>query len=53
MGSETETEVSSIVSTPNATPTLGVENQAIVQSQPESLNKRWAEVQSELGSERV
>ena len=37
MDSETETEVSSIVSTPSATPTNEVEKQ----SQPESLNERW------------
>ena len=49
MDSETETEVSSIVSTPCATPTDKVENQAISQSQTESLNKRCAEVQSDFG----
>ena len=50
MESDTETEVSSIRSTPDATPTREVEIDANVQSQPESLNERWTEVQSELGS---
>ena len=56
MDSDTETEVSSIISTPNATPiatpTPEVGNQAHIQLLPESLNERWAEFQSELGSER-
>ena len=51
MDSNTETDIFSIVSTPNATPTTEVGNQPVSHSLPESLNKRWAEVQSELGSE--
>ena len=51
MDSASETEVSSLISTPYATPTSKVENQAITQSQPESLKERWAGVQSDLGFE--
>ena len=51
MDSETETDISSIVSTPDATPTLEVGNQPISQALTESLDKRRAEVQFELGSE--
>ena len=51
MDSNTETDISSVVSTPNATPTTEVGNQPVSQTLPESLNERWAEVQSELGSE--
>ena len=39
------------MSTPHATPTHEIEKRADIQSQPASLNERWAEVQSELGSE--
>ena len=45
--------MSSLVPTPCATPTstnTEVVNPATIQSQPESLNERWTEVQSELGS---
>ena len=52
MNSEAETDVSSIVSTPDANPSLEVGNQSISQSLPESLNERCAEVQSDLGSEK-
>ena len=40
MDSETETDISSIVSTPDATPTLEVGNQPIPQALPESLDKK-------------
>ena len=39
MESYTETDTSSIVSTPNATPTIEVENQPVSQSLLESLNE--------------
>ena len=52
MDSETETEVSHFISPPCATPThTKVGNPTIIQSQLESLNKRWIEIQSDLGSE--
>ena len=51
MDNNSDTEMSSIISMPNATPTDEVEIDAKVQLQPESLNERWAEVISKLGSE--
>ena len=51
MDNNSDTEMSSIISMPNATPTDEVEIDAKVQLQPESLNERWAEVKSKLGSE--
>ena len=54
MDSDTESNMSSLVSTPCATPTsinIEVENPATIQSNPESLNERWTEIQSDLGSE--
>ena len=54
MGSDTESKMSSLVSTPCATPTstnIEVENPATIQSNPKSLNERWTEVRSDLASE--
>ena len=45
----TESEISNHVQTPVAAPEP-TQNQAQIQSKSDSLNERWTEVQSEMGS---
>ena len=44
MDSSTESNISSVVSTPTATPITEVGDQPISQSLPESLEKRWTDI---------